>query len=439
MKSHNTIFTTGRCSQLFIIYWLIVIIIAFGHLDICDAISYTSFAGSDWLINYEAGFVRRGLDGQLLYWLYQLHPFSPILAVKHIVCVSSILLLMLTLRVFSREGWSLSVLPFCFCMLSILFLVEARRDTLMLLMAYGVFVCYRNVMRGKRKQTATMWLLAFAALSIVMILSHEASFFFTYPIMMVYGWKRAIGRNVTLKRLAIWLLPFLPGLLAMVSVCLFKGNEHMAQAIWASWSDAFIHYPDGVNSAEYTFRHVGLGVQALGWGTTATMKMHASINFLAQYPVKELNWLSVLQTPTLLWTYFCAYYLTTRLNTVAISLYPIAKAQQQVRISNVLLVQFLALLPMLTVLSMDLGRPMAYCTLSSLFALHIFGDLNIKPVNRISEALQSWIERHRLNRTSVFLLIAVLTPFMRWGGQSYEALSFAPLIRVLSGLINGTY
>ena len=37
---------------------------------------YKSFEISDWLINYEGGFVRRGVMGEIIYILYTYIPFS---------------------------------------------------------------------------------------------------------------------------------------------------------------------------------------------------------------------------------------------------------------------------------------------------------------------------------------------------------------------------
>jgi hypothetical protein len=37
---------------------------------------YETFGISDWLINYQGGFLRRGLAGEVLWRLYQLHPYN---------------------------------------------------------------------------------------------------------------------------------------------------------------------------------------------------------------------------------------------------------------------------------------------------------------------------------------------------------------------------
>ncbi|MDY6271459.1 MAG: hypothetical protein SPL43_08755 [Prevotella sp.] len=70
---------------------------------------------SEWLINYHGGFVRRGLLGQGLFLLYQLHPFNLRFALLTISVLTSFLFLILIVRIFIRRGWIMAILPLGCC------------------------------------------------------------------------------------------------------------------------------------------------------------------------------------------------------------------------------------------------------------------------------------------------------------------------------------
>ena len=72
---------------------------------------YRSYGVSEWLINCEGGFVRRGIIGQLLYYIEQLQLYDVRTCIMIICIISSIIILCLTLQIFRKEGWALLILP----------------------------------------------------------------------------------------------------------------------------------------------------------------------------------------------------------------------------------------------------------------------------------------------------------------------------------------
>ena len=74
--------------------------------------TYYDFNISDWLINYQGGFIRRGLIGEVLYQIYQLHPFSIKTAIISIDICAFLAFAALSVRAFIRERWSLLPLLF---------------------------------------------------------------------------------------------------------------------------------------------------------------------------------------------------------------------------------------------------------------------------------------------------------------------------------------
>ena len=143
---------------------------------------YLSYEVSDWLINYEGGFVRRGLIGQMLLELEKLHLYDVRLAIALMIAVCSVAILWILIRIFKREGWSLLIIPIGLCLGYTFFNIWGRRDLLTLTMTFLIFLSYRKAISGSRQ-----WLpwCAFHMLSVLQILIHEAAFFYTFPIMML--------------------------------------------------------------------------------------------------------------------------------------------------------------------------------------------------------------------------------------------------------------
>lgn len=66
---------------------------------------YEGWAISDWLINYEGGFVRRGLVGQMLFEMYQVKPYDVKLVIVLIYLLSSLMILALLYHLLKKEGY----------------------------------------------------------------------------------------------------------------------------------------------------------------------------------------------------------------------------------------------------------------------------------------------------------------------------------------------
>lgn len=398
-------------SNLFRVYWLLLVVLIFSRLDVYHSLTYYGYGVSDWLINYEGGFVRRGLGGQLLYWLYQLHPFDMIMMIKRIAGISSILFLLLLLYVFRREGWSLAILPLSCCLYFTIFQTGQRRDFLLLLMAYGLFVCYRNHLR----RHGWHWLLLFMALSVVMVLFHESSFFFSIPICMVYGAlsKRGDGGLSSVGSFVKFFVPFVPPVVAMAAVCHYSGNAAVASAIWNSWHGLFAAYPDGVESYSEVCAQMGQGVDALTWSAGETMRFHLFTNFVGDYGIQNHSAVEYFSVVAWLWMLAMTYFLTTHINSVDVSLYPLSRHDQFYRISNVMLVQLVFVMPFFTIISIDWDRTLPYWIFSSLLALHVFGDLRFNPVDRLSRRIHHLVSKPFFATSLCFLMAALLLPFVK--------------------------
>lgn len=379
---------------------------------------------SDWMINYQGGFVRRGLAGEVLWQIYQYHPYPVHLAILTIMGVTMAILVWLITRVFRKEGWSpvllltpLLIIPVNLCWHDI----WTRRDCLSLLLTAAAFSSFFHY--AKRYRLRHILLFHLVALSTLLL--HEASFFYTFPILILWlflkkrqmlRWDYALGKT---------LLLFSPEIAAMFAVCLFKGDRAIAEAIFSSWQPAMTAFPLG--EGEPT---MGMGLDALAWDTLATLRMH--LHSFCGYMIKGVF-------PSILGFFYClaaGYYLFTRMNTVDLKVWRLRPLCAK-RLSDVMIIQFVFLLPLFTLLSCDSGRTVPYWICSSLLFCHFAPKgtavLPIASLNHISFFLQEKIEKSRLlSSPYMWLFVAATLPLSCVGGMCFGGGMLAPIPSIVT-------
>ena len=365
---------------------------------------FLSYELSDWLVNYEGGFVRRGLLGQVLLELEKLHLYDVRLAIALIIAISSLAILWMMVRIFKKEGWSLLIIPTGLCLGYTFMNVWGRRDLLSLAMTFLIFLSYKRGLASRPRR----WLpwIMFHLLSVLQLLIHEASFFYTFPILMLHDFHRQrMGKRPVATSVAKCMLRFLPELLTMGIVCVFKGDQHIAQAIWASWSSVFNAFQP------HALSQLGESVAALGWDARETFGNHLYTSYLGCY---HPTWWGI---PLTLFNLVATYFLLTRVDNVKAGIYP-PRAMNHAAMSDIALVQFTALLPMYTILSCDWGRTLPYLVITAIFFYHLFkqdAPLFSRRLNGFSSRLQGAITGHRvLTRPAVYILLVLLTPIPRY-------------------------
>lgn len=372
-------------------------------------LSYDGFEISDWMINYQGGFVRRGITGEVLFQLYQLHPYSLSMAIYIIISLMFIALLFLLYRLFKRNGWSYILFPSCVLVVQS-FTHSAfgtRKDYILLLGAYLVFMLYRQWFDKK----ATVWsYMAMQTTAALLMLIHEATMFFTVPILFYDYFTRqrcqpfsgSLVRSTTRS-----LLCFLPTIGVWAAVCISKGDEDIASAIWQSWQPAMEAYPMPNATGK-----IGASVDWLGNTFFTAARFHLIINFGGWF-IKHL----LPALPFTLYCYVAIYYVVTRMQTVNLKLNNL-KTIDTIALSNILLVQFVFMSPMFTVLSCDCSRTVPYWIVSSLFIYHFFGKSLQFPdkLTCLSTRIQAWIDsKPLLNNPWAYFVIIILIPLPQFG------------------------
>lgn len=374
--------------------------------------AYTSFEVSDWLINYEGGFVRRGLIGQILYLLYQIHPYPVRYAILFLYLMGFTMISWFLVQIFKKEGMSIFILPFTICLYYSFAcdLLWTRRDYWALMISFLIYFSYFKLL-----QTPSLkYYCSFFFLSAFTLLMHEASFFFTFPILIIHSCYTVINKYMWKKALLIWI----PILLLLAVIAIHKGDTSIMESIWKSWEPCFETYP--MKSGKYP--QIGIGVDFLSMASYDAIWLHI-----------KLVWLNVFvpHVPSLPFTIYMivsVYYLVTRLNMIDLKFYNL-KNVDSVLLSNILIIQFICLFPMFGFLSCDLGRVVPYWVISSFLFYHVIkqkceGAFAVPDfLNKFSILIQGKIDSISiLKKPWVYCCILLFLPLNSYYGANWEGM-----------------
>lgn len=183
---------------------------------------------SDYFINYTSGFIKRGLDGQLIYAFTAYTGFSPINILRVLYLIFFVSLSGIVINILYRSKISLFYIfsPFLFLFPFVYFqLYHISKDVEVLLIAYIVLYLFIN---GKSK-----WLLNIA-LSLG-ILAHESIFIFLFfPLLLIQLFY--IGKGNVVQKLLNFGISLAPSIIIFLLIFLkFNGLSNNIQIIYDSW------------------------------------------------------------------------------------------------------------------------------------------------------------------------------------------------------------
>ena len=237
-----------------IITYFFSLIIIFGScLNLAANNSYVndSWTLGEWLINYQGGFVRRGLLGEVIFLISDYFRITPIYIIW-IICLSSYLFLIKLSFGMVKNLVSTSFLLSPAIFLSPIignFLV--RKDILLLLL----FVCNLRIIKANKSNIFFINLI-----NIFATLIHEGFFIYALPIQFFLKLnKNTFSSN---KNLFKNILFFLPSIIVFLLCFIFKGSDYQASLINNSWIDKSFLFPfdDFING------NPSGAIDAIGWG-----------------------------------------------------------------------------------------------------------------------------------------------------------------------------
>ncbi|MBQ0075462.1 MAG: hypothetical protein KBT34_14880 [Prevotella sp.] len=302
-----------------------------------------------------------------------------------------------------------SILPFLtiFCG-AISTLGWYRRDFLVLLVAY--FVIMLHIRQLKKCNGRAVFVLS-QILMILLMLIHEASFFFVFPILLLITWFISSGTVLKQRKIQICAKYFIMPLISMAAITLMKGNEEIANSIWRSWSNLFVRYP------EENIPDIGAGVRWLTNGIKDTTEFHLDLNFQMHLGILAITKNIIM----LLITLFTTYFLMLRNLYVDFCNKRIIYSENNTAIANTLLIQLFFMTPMFIFLSTDYPRTILYCVVTSVFIVYSLKKYNLtiyypKTGSDISLNINKYVERSNIYSNPCFYFsIVLLYPISQFG------------------------
>lgn len=362
---------------------------------LANNVDYTEFVIPELMINFQGGFVRRGLLGELLFQAFQLHPYPVHTVILYAEAFILVVFLGLSCWVFYR----LRYIPIMAFAILIANMTAYRRDFLLLLLAYLIFYLLINYVTRHR-----YWSLGLSiATTCLAVLLYEPSFFFIVPlsIFLFYRYDSHVCNRS--RRILNTLLTFSLPLLTMALTCIYKGNRPQADAIWQSWSPLFDYL-----GIQQPVLPDALGFLAWSQSIDEVTRFHLSINYgIGQGYTIGFNYLLI--SGSLLFflgMYFIQLTTPHRDSTHRVS----------TQLSSLYIFQFICLLPMFTILSCDFCRTIIYVIFTSFFLEYLFKvnnlSVSIPYIDKFSNFVTSLLNPITPSwRLVLYLAIILFIPF----------------------------
>lgn len=413
---------------------------------------------TEWLINYEGGFVRRGLPGQVLLQLSEvgIHPYFAILGMSIGLWI---VLILLFLRWSLRRGFPLLIVCSQLCLLGpVIGHQIVRKDCLLIL-------CFVSALFFTRKSGLVSALVA-NSFSAVAVLSHEVYGVIAIPIFLLVKYveqhafaskKSASGSMANASRLyrLIRAVTFNSPLVALFVICLtYHGNPQTAHNIWNSWQSQITSFPwaTGMN-----LRDPKAAVGAIAWSTADGFR-RGGFSVLDDFSFGIYVPFAWLVTAALTVFYVLLIY-RSHLETLKMEE---SRAKEEIlSLAGLLSLQFLAILPVCLVF-WDFGRLIFIATASAIGAFLILEPerqlavrviisdaISVMPqavrcaIHSVrwaySQAVAAALSSSRRLAIAKFSLLFLGIPVCCW--SIVQAVSYAPIVQpfyyVITAIENG--
>lgn len=323
---------------------------------------YESWQISEWLINFQGGYVRRGLMGELLYFIAQHFNINIGLTIKLFSLLCLFGLIGFFIKHFLQKGYALYILPTCLFFGTHINngMYWTKRDYLILLL---FILCLYILKKNKNI------LFGFLATNFLMILAiniHEAIALFTLPILFLILRVKFIKFNF-IKSIIYSILFITPMIISFLIVIKYHGDMSIAQKIWDSWVNVVGSKPAKLDDWSHGV------VSSLGWSQEMAFEFHRNKNFWS----KSGGILSlpfwILITPVI---YYIAsnYFYAFAVNNLTFT------TKNKNIFSGILIVQLLCILPFFLYLSCDIGRIVFYWMTSSFIIYFIVPENELESI-----------------------------------------------------------
>ena len=378
-----------------------------------------SYVISEFLINYQGGFVRRGLLGEILFLFRSVFPFDIEWSIKIFCAICYLFICTFFIYNFKKQKFSLYILPLCFFCGALVISNEywIRKDSLMICF----LIASLWIFKAPKKLPMAVKILLINILLIFIILSHEAFAFFSIPIFFVLFINYFKEKGV-FKSLVTSILYLCPTIVAFLFAMNAKGNYEIAQTIWDSW-----HI---ISNKELSIVGYNNSIGALFWETIPTLKSHFSSIFLT------IEW-DILSLFVWIIIFPIIYYISTNFLLVFNKNNSTFNEEKKTILSALLIFQFICLLPLFLGLSKDYIRLVFYLTTSS-FAIFLlipfdtlkslFPKIYIRFIEKLNNLFNNFISPSK----SVLIIFMLIIGIPNWGFYIYGISASSMLYQILT-------
>lgn len=362
-------------------------------------LSATAFSWKEWgvtefLINYQGGYVRRGLMGEILHFFCDMTGCEPRTLILPL-CFGAFGGFCAILRIIIRKMeffWPVLLTSYGLFGANLI-----RKDYLIFLCLIAALWLHSLIKQRLLRFVAPLLLIVF------MLHLHEASFFYCVPVYLLV----VISDKTSSSSLAEKVAHIACVCITMALLCLYKGNETVVQDIVNSWKFA---YPD-----TYHQLHTS-SIAAIGWPSSYAFALHYNYNFVdGTIPYSGF----VLRPFALLVIFF----LMVR---VGLKNHLKKNALMVEQLVFLLIILFVTLLPMFTLLSCDFQRVSFYWTMSAIIGLYYLRQreicgMHIPVVHKAIVGIRTMMLKSESSKIPYVVLLLFGIPYMGnslWGYTS---------------------
>ena len=393
-------------------------------------IGYTkdSWGITEFLINYQGGFVRRGLLGEALLSIYNTTGISPYPIIIS-TCISAyIVLIIFFVKSIIKQGYPLFFLPFIFFLGNpIINDFWVRKDIILVLLFIAV-IYFSN-----KKNPSS--LIIYNLFLILGILIHESIGFFCVPILCLLLSANNDGFNGTssyFKSFSASIYKLSPSILVFLCVLYFKGSKLVADQIWNSWKT--IKFPLNGDSPS----QAPAAIDGISW--TLKQGLYYTYDTLTRFDFgiyAPLAWLLII---------IAIYYVLTNISALSFKIFNYSpnKNFDKLNVSAVLIFQLLSIMP-LFLLGWDYGRWVFFWTISCFAIILIIPEEKLASIFprvlfTISEKINHYLSKYLTSKTIFLLCLIIGFPAFSWDLKSaISSSSAAILLKSISNLLTSLF
>jgi len=370
IKNYNMSSYFNLKRTIFFIFYSIYILSLFYifYLAIRTGYAKDSWQITEFLINYQGGFVRRGLIGEILLTLYKYFNLNPYIIILSLSSFAYLCLWIFFLYSFLKKGLPIILLPFTFFLGHHVITGNWVRKDILITLIF-IIVLYISIKKS------SYYLFFVNLLLIIGILIHEGIVFISIPIILLIliNNKNIYTNKLNLlKYFIISLFKISPAIATFILCIYFKGTPIMSQVIWQSWEA--IPFP--IQSSDYSTIPSALG--GLSWSFNEIVSR--TLNIFKNYDggvFAPIAWFFII---------LIIYYYLTNIKKLKLFFFKIKKNNNIKHFSIILIFQLLMIFP-LFIIGIDYGRWIFYWVTSS------FSILVLTPSESLSTLFPKFLTR----------------------------------------------